>query len=375
MTEEQPTQVLDDVSRVQSLDTKNMLRLINELPEQCETALGIGRSFKVDPPIATPNVVYIAGAGECRLAADMAATVAREQLRVPVIADQGDRLPNCIGEGSLVFLIDYRGRSPSALRLYAEAKARAADLVVVTGGGSLLEAASEEGTRVIRIPPSQPPRTAIGYMFVPVVTALEQMGLAEGLIDKLSAGIKMLKNIREVVRFETRTERNIAKRVAQALAGKLIVVYGAADYRADVLLRWKSQINLNSKACICTGMFPDAAQIDIACLESWAGRPESIALVFLRDPKDTTEAPKMMEAARELLTGFGAVEVDIRGATTAERLLYGVYLGDYVSYYLAILNGIDPTISKNVAFMESWLAEREAEQQQAQEGSEATPPV
>ena len=203
MTEEQPTPVLDDLTRVQSLDTKNMLRLINELPEQCETALGIGRNFKVELPIHTPNVIYIAGVGDSRLAADMAATVASEVVTVPIIADHGEQLPNCVGEGSLVFVIDYQGKSPSAIRLYEEAKNREAEVIVVTGGGKLLEAASKDGARAIKIPPSQATRTAIGYLFMPVVAALEQMGLAEGLIDRLSSGIKMMKNIRETVRFDT----------------------------------------------------------------------------------------------------------------------------------------------------------------------------
>ena len=33
----------------------------------------------------------------------------------------------------------------------------------------------------------------------------------------------------------------------------------------------------------------------------------------------------------------------MRGATIIEKLLYGVYLGDYVSYYLALLAGVDPS--------------------------------
>ena len=66
-----------------------------------------------------------------------------------------------------------------------------------------------------------------------------------------------------------------------------------------------------------------------------------------------------MSAARELLADCTVIDIDIRGANTAEKLLYGMYLGDYVSYYLAMLNEVDPTPSSSLAFIEEYLAREE----------------
>src|SRR5450759_4129438 len=103
----EPIPALDDVARMQAVDKRNMLRLINELPEQCETALGIARSFAVEPPENMPSGVFITGGGEAGLAADRAAAVLAGEAEVPIISDHGGRLPKHVGENSLVIVVDY----------------------------------------------------------------------------------------------------------------------------------------------------------------------------------------------------------------------------------------------------------------------------
>ncbi len=326
-----------------------MLRLIRELPEQCETALGIGRNFKAEPLETKPNVVYLTGVGDSAIAADMVVSTVGEDMEVPVISDSGTRLPVFVGEDSLVFVLDYSGKSQSALRNYREARARNAKVICVTSGGRLHEVCTKDGCPIARIPPGQPARTAIGYLYAPVVAIIELLGLASGAIEKLSFAIRLLKNVRESFRFANPTARNLAKQTALALADKIPVIYGAPGYREAVMQRWKSQMGASSKLPACGGLFPNAADGEIAAWESDRQYPP-VGFVFLTDALDkTTELRATMGAAQDLLQRFGATEIEMRGGTTYERLLYGVYLGDYVSYYLAMLNGVDPMPSEYVS--------------------------
>ncbi len=355
---------LDDVARMQSVDRRNMLRLINELPEQCETALGVARSFEMEPPEVKPNGVFITGVGDSGLAADMAAAVLADSAEVPIVSDHGGKLPKHVGENSLVIVVDYPGNSGSELRNLREAKQRGARVICVTSGRKLLEAASNEEIGTIRIPPGQPERSAIGYLFVPLVVAVERLGLASGQIEKLSHAIKLMKNAREALRFENPTERNVAKQTAERLFGKLVVIYGLQGYRAAVASRWKRQIDANSKGLAFTGAFPDLALSDISGWEFVTNRSGEFGIVLLSDTSDKGEMAKLMIASEEVLSEFGVVRVDLRGSTAIERLLYGVYLGDYVSYYLALLYGVNPMVSENVSQVQSRVsgeAEPEAE--------------
>lgn len=373
MSSEQPIPVLDDLSRIQAIDSRNMLRLINELPEQCETAMGIGRNFKPDEAEESPDLVYMSGVGDAGTAVEMAVAAVSEFVSVPVIADRGGFLPKSVSEKSVAIIVDYNGNSQSALRTYKEAKARGTRVICVTSGGKLREAAAADGVTIMRIPPGQPARTAIGYLFIPIVTVVEQLGLSEGLIEKLSYGIRLMKNVRETLRFDIRTERNVAKQIALAIQGKYVLVFGAEDYRSAVTCRWKSQLAANSKVPAFAGYFPDMIQEEISGWETISGDSSRVAMVFLRDSQDRTEVPELMNAAAGVLDGFDIVDAEMKGSTAIEKMLYGIYLADYVSYYLAIASEVNPTPTEMVKRLEEWIIEKNRPVE-AQEASEAGQP-
>ena len=356
MTAEQPTPILDDPTRMHSLDKRNMLRLINELPEQCETALGIGRSFVIEPLETKPSVVFITGVGNSGIAGDMALAILSEELDVPIVSSHGSHIPRYVGEDALVLVVDYSGKSQSTLRNYTEAQQHGSKVICITSGGKLMEAAAKDGTRIIKIPPGQPARSAIGYLFVPLLAVIEKCGLTSGLLEKLSNAIKLLKNVREALRFDNPIARNIAKQMAQTLAEKLVVVYGASDYRSSVANRWKNQINANSKAVAYASTFPDAAENEISGWEMAESQLKEVALVYLKDPLDKTETSSLMGISIELLNKFSVSEISLMGNTTLEKLFYGIYLGDYVSCYLALLREVDPTATEFLSYIESRMA-------------------
>ena len=359
MTTEQSAPALDDQDGMQIVDRRNVRRLVRELPEQCETALGIGRSIAIEPLSVAPNVVLFSGVGDSALAGDMAAAVLAEDIGAPVVSDHGSRLPACVGEQSLVIVTDYSGRSQAVLRNYREAKSRGATVVCLSGGGRLAEMAARDGTKIVRIPSDQPSRFAIGYLFVPLVAIIESLGLVSGSVEKLSYGIRLMKNVRESIRVDTPTARNLAKQLAGAFLDKTPVIYGVSGYRACVANRWRSQIAANSKAPAISALFPDLADGEISAWDAEGRSPANPVFVFLTDPLDkATEIRALMGAAKDRLDKLGVIEVEMNGSTTVQRMLHGIYLGDFVSYYLAMLYETDPEITESVACIRSQLAER-----------------
>lgn len=345
MSSDQLATILDDQERVQAIDRRNMLRQINELPEQCETALGIARAFQFHYAQFEPGVVLITGTGDSGFAAHMVAAAVAEQAKVPVISDCGARMPAYVGQTALVAVVDYTGHSQTALQNYREAKARGAELVCVAGGGRLAETAAQDGTRVIKLPSGQPARTAIGYLFVQLLGLLAQYRLIEPAEDFVDSGIKLLKNVRESLRFEYPSARNIAKRTAEFLFGKALVVVGAPGYRSVVAARWQSQIGANSKRPAFVSLLSGTAESELSAWETAGGEGPEFAFVLLKDVSDkTSETGLAMERMKEIVSDrCGVMELEMREATPTEKMLHGLYLADYVSYYLALLYEVDPT--------------------------------
>jgi glucose/mannose-6-phosphate isomerase len=354
MSADESRPVLDDPARIQSVDRRGMLRQINEFPEQCETALGIARSFEYNFAEFEPTVMLMTGTGDSGTAADVAAAVS-DQVGVPIVSEHGGRLPSYIGESALVVIVDYTGNSRSALQNYREAKSRNAEVVCLTGGGKLAEAAAKDGTRIVKIPTGQLPRTALGYMFVQLLGIMAQYRLTGSAEDTVYSGIKLLKSLRESLRFEYPASRNIAKQTAESLYGKVPVVLAAPDYRAVVARRWKSQLGANSKRPAFASITIDAAAGEISAWEMTGGNRDLFAFVFLVDSADRmSELGTATERAKQLLSDkYVVLELEMKGATACEKLLYGLYLADYVSYYLALLYEVDPRTTELVNAMES----------------------
>jgi len=61
-------------------------------------------------------------------------------------------------------------------------------------------------------------------------------------------------------------------------------------------------------------------------------------------------------AAQFEASGIPVHRVEVAGASVLEQLLIGTAWGDYVSCYLALLNGVDPTPIRQIELVKAALA-------------------
>jgi glucose/mannose-6-phosphate isomerase len=66
--------------------------------------------------------------------------------------------------------------------------------------------------------------------------------------------------------------------------------------------------------------------------------------IFLTTRRSNNPGVKRLRFTISVLkdAGYNIVEVPIYGEDALRKILYGIYLGDYISIYLAVLRGIDP---------------------------------
>ena len=257
MKTEQPLPLLDDQVKVKGIDTKNYLRIIDELPEQCETALAIGRSTKVVPFEELYNSICITGVGDNAIAADIAAVILSDYCDIPIVINHGENLPLSVGAKTLVFAIDYTGKSKCTLANFNEAVARKSTVYCLAGSGPLLAHANSVGTNIVRIPPGHLMSSAIGYLFMPIISIIDSMGLASGAVNKLVSSIMLMKNYREFFRVSYPAAKNIAKKTAEEIVNKSVVIFGASGYLETVARRFESQLINTSHALASFFILPD----------------------------------------------------------------------------------------------------------------------
>jgi glucose/mannose-6-phosphate isomerase len=346
---------LDDAAFVLRHDPKGMYGLTVAFPDQIREAVDIGRraSLRLE---RKPTLALLTGLGGSAAGGDFVRALFEVEGDIPFFVNRDYHLPHYVGRESLVFAVSYSGNTEETLSAYDEAKAAGAQIVVVTSGGKLAERGESDGFPVVRIPGGQPPRTALGYNLMPVVVACEAFGLLPS--QDYASLVALLERCAAEWAIETPAESNEAKRLSEALHGRLSVLYGLGQWQGLVANRWKGQINENAKNMTFANTYPELCHNEILgwVLADRQGVAEWVGIVL----EDGTESAKMKARERvtaDLVRGVCSFHrAKARGGPLLERMLSLAYLGDFVSLYLAALNGVDPENIDSINTLKAELA-------------------
>src|SRR5579875_325436 len=115
--------------------------------------------------IVTPGVfknIVISGMGGSGVVGRIFAEI---YSKFPVVVVHDYHVPDFVDSNTLFIAISYSGNTEETLSACEEAEERNASIVAITSGGSL----ARKNCQVIRIPPGLQPRSALGYMLMPLV--------------------------------------------------------------------------------------------------------------------------------------------------------------------------------------------------------------
>jgi glucose/mannose-6-phosphate isomerase len=333
------TSALDDRAVLTSADPYGACAVLADFPAQCRAAVRI--EPRLLPAVKRPRVVVIAGMGGSAAAADLVAGCAAADLEIPVVVHRGYGLPSVAWDDALVVAVSYSGSTAEVLSAADMAIARRVPLIVVASGGALGALAAKRGLGYVEVPAGLMPRMALGYLFFPMARALHKLGIEVVAADDVDEALREIDALGRELAPEQPTARNEAKRVALAIESRWPAVYGGPVTGA-VAYRWKTDLEENAKTFALSGALPE---MNHNTIEAWrAPLARQLQLVLLRDPQEAPEIRRRFELLEELVRDVagGVTTCWARGRGPLARLLSLAYLGQWVSYYLAILRGIDP---------------------------------
>ena len=142
---------------------------------------------------------------------------------------------------------------------------------------------------------------------------------------------------------EVTTDKNIAKQLALFCVGKTPVFY-AGHLMAPVAYKWKISWNENAKNVAFWNEYPEFNHNEFM---GWASHPveKPFAVVDLMSEFEHERIQKRFALSDRLLSGRRpkAHVVHLQGDTPLAQMLWACVLADFVSIYVAVLNGVDPT--------------------------------
>jgi glucose/mannose-6-phosphate isomerase len=348
--------LLDDRSFVERLDRSGMLRLTEAFPDQCRQAKVVAEQSKLPVLASPPSSVILAGVGGSAAGGDFVRAIFDEAGSCPFFVNREYKLPAYVDASTLVFAVSYSGNTEETLSAYADATRKGATVIAVTTGGTLADLARQNGDSLVTVPGGQPPRTALGYLFVPVLHACANLGLV-GAQD-FDGAFSLLDECVRGWSVPTPYDKNRPKQLADQLHGKLSVIYGLGAWQGAVANRWKGQINENAKNMTFANAFPELCHNEILGwvrandqgVREWIG-------VMLKDGSESLKMQKRAEVTESLLSEKAVFHhVLARGDTLLEKMLSLALFGDFVSLYLAALNAVDPENIDSINVLKKELA-------------------
>lgn len=350
---------LNNVQAIRDNDPGKMLEAIYRLPEQCTEAMSIAAKLELPADYADFTHILVTGLGGSAIGGDLLRVFVSERAGIPVIVNRDYTLPNFVGPTTLLFATSFSGNTEETISAYEQAAAKGAKIVVITTGGKLKDLAARDGVPIVNIPGGISPRAATGYLFLPALAALQHLGLIPDVRQEVAETVDLLKEMREVLKAENPADKNPAKALALKLYNHIPVIYGSTGTTEVVATRWKGQINENAKAAAYWNVFPEMNHNEIVGFEAPAHLLKNLSVVILRDRDDHPRVQKRMEISKGILSPAVSEisEVFAQGTSPLARTFSLTFTGDWVSVYLAVLYGIDPTPVKMIDYLKKKLTE------------------
>jgi glucose/mannose-6-phosphate isomerase len=217
-------------------------------------------------------------------------------------------------------------------------------VVVITSGGTLGNEAISRSVPYLKIPYQGEPRTALGFSFLSPLGLLQQLGLITDKNQEIIESVKLLEDSMLYYRPECPSNENPAKALSELLFERMAVIY-AGGFLGGVARRWKTQINENAKTWAFVETLPELNHNAVAGYQFPQALSKSSFVVLLRSSLLQEEVaslyPMTLAILEKASIDFQVMEAP--GTTPLGQILATSFRGDWVSYYLALLNGVDPS--------------------------------
>ncbi len=326
-----------------------MDQLIGRFMDQLDEALEIGAAARISPLEKPIGHVYVAGLGGSGIGADFVASFIRNEAKVPYLVGKGYDIPAYVGPDSLAIASSYSGNTEETLNSFGQMQKAGARIIVISSGGKLIELAKENGYDYVQVPDTWPsPRACLGYSLVAQLWVAHKLGL---ISDK---AIEEVRKSSAMLRSESAEIKTKAEKIAGFLHGKLPIIY-STDRMAPVAVRFRQQLNENAKMLCWHHIVPEMNHNELV---GWRDKNDNLAVVYFRTKDDLMRNSTRIDINKEIIGQYTdtIIEIFAKGDSQVLQAMYLVHLGDWISWYMSQLRGMDAVEVKVIDYLKGELA-------------------
>jgi len=245
----------------------------------------------------------------------------------------------------------YSGNTEETIAALNKALLKRAHCIVIASGGKILDIAREYNLFYIQLPAGSPsPRAMLGFNMIALLSLLYHTNLI---------GAAYIKETENSIEHLNRSEKAIqteAEIIAKKLKGKLPVIY--CDSRLQAMaMRFQQQLNENAKTLAHVNTFPEMNHNELVGWKFPEAVLPMLQVMYLYSDHDHERVEKRMEICREIFEkkSNGIIDIIGEGASLLEQYYYLIHLTDWISFYLAKENGVEPDPIEMIDYLKTEL--------------------
>ena len=332
-------------------DPENQFDVMIKYYEQVQNTWA--KELNIPDKIESISNIVVTGLGGSAIAGDLLREFLKDELKIPLIVNRNYSLPKFIDKNSLCIFSSYSGNTEETVEAFSKAIKLGCKIICVTTGGKIAEIADRNNITCFLLTKGYQPRYALGTSFFTLLKIFTQLNLISNQDDIVNAIINLWKEKGS----EYTQEDNIAFNYARNLVGYIPVIYSGADITSALGMRLKCQINENSKLNAFQNVIPEMNHNEIIGWETYESEQFKTVVICIIDDSYHSQVKKRFKIISDLINKSKVEIITIESNETSFklRLMDLIYLTDWVSYYLCILRGKDPSEIDNIKYLKNAL--------------------
>lgn len=341
-------EILDNLNEIKKLDSSNALSSIEKLPEQIRQAADDLSTLNVPSEYSKVNKVVVAGMGGSSYGARIIKSLFSHDLKIPFELANDYQLPGFVDSETLVILSSFSGSTEEVLSTAKEAVEKKAKIMGICSGGKLADFLKENSCPAYiftpKFNPSNQPRLGQGYMIVGQMLLLKAAGVIEIGEEEMGSIISQLNTNNKLYDLNTPLESNKAKQAAEFFYNSIPVLI-SGGFLEGACYAVRNPINENSKNMGFYFILPELNHHLLEGLAYPTSNKDNLKFLMIDSEFYPEVIKKRLELTKDVIekNSLKSQTFKLNGGDKITQAVELVHFGSWVSFYLAMLNNLDPS--------------------------------
>ena len=338
---------LDNLSAISKLDKDEVAKSISLLPEQVKQVLDDTKNIKLPESYKKCTKIVINGMGGSNLGGWILKRLFNDQLKVSVDILDGYTIPKSVDKNTLFLFSSYSGTTEEVLSTYKEVKKRGAKMLILASGGPLAKRAEQDNIPGFifnpKFNPCTQPRIGLGYSLFGLIYLFAKLNFIKLSKNDISDILNLLEKNNNLLSLSVKTKQNKAKQMALKMHGKMPILVGSEFLMGNIHI-FRNQITETCKTFSSFLELPDMNHFAMEGLQYPTANQKNMLFFFIDSDlyhqriQERAVLTKKVVKQNKIEVLNHKLEAKTKLLQSFELLQYGTWL----SYYLGILNDVNP---------------------------------